>query len=65
MCDLHEETETTDYLLDLINHKRKMLLITAERFGIESEKTLICSQELDELIAKKQRMMKPVGQGLL
>ncbi|WP_249869232.1 aspartyl-phosphate phosphatase Spo0E family protein [Oceanobacillus saliphilus] len=57
MVDIHDE-ETTDYLLDLIHYKREILVKTAERFGLESEKTLLCSQGLDALIVKKQRMVK-------
>ncbi|WP_106496155.1 aspartyl-phosphate phosphatase Spo0E family protein [Lentibacillus sp. Marseille-P4043] len=55
--------ETTGYLLKLINRKRKMMVKAAKKFGIDSKKTLKCSQELDELIIKYQRMVKSEGQG--
>ncbi|TMN21844.1 aspartyl-phosphate phosphatase Spo0E family protein [Lentibacillus cibarius] len=49
---------TTDYLLELINHKKETMIKVAETFGFNSDKTLECSQELDELIIKHQRMTK-------
>lgn len=49
---------TPEYLLQLISSKRKIMLKTAEKFGTSSEKTLECSQELDALIVKYQRLIK-------
>lgn len=49
---------TKEYLLELINHKRETMIQTAAIFGMSSENTLLCSQELDQLIVKYQRMTK-------
>ncbi|MFC4025196.1 Spo0E family sporulation regulatory protein-aspartic acid phosphatase [Oceanobacillus longus] len=55
MLVTHNE-ETKEYLLEMINDKRETMLMTAARFGLDSEKTLECSQKLDELIVQHQRM---------
>lgn len=49
---------TPGYLLQLISNKRKIMIKTVEKFSIDSEKTLKCSQELDVLIVKYQRLIK-------
>ncbi|WP_121616328.1 aspartyl-phosphate phosphatase Spo0E family protein [Virgibacillus halodenitrificans] len=58
MIFTYKEETKTDYILDLIEHKRKLLLKATDRFGINSQNTLQASQELDELIIKYQRMMQ-------
>ncbi|MFC5713228.1 aspartyl-phosphate phosphatase Spo0E family protein [Thalassorhabdus alkalitolerans] len=41
-------------LLENIEEKRTEMLETAEKFGLSSEETLSCSQELDHLISEVQ-----------
>lgn len=57
MLALHNKI-TKEYLLEMINQKRETMIQTAAIFGMSSENTLLCSQELDELIVKYQRMTK-------
>lgn len=45
-------------LAQLINQKREAMMKTAERFGINSKKTLECSELLDELIIRHLRMTR-------
>ncbi|MFT8870930.1 MAG: aspartyl-phosphate phosphatase Spo0E family protein [Sporolactobacillus sp.] len=37
-----------------IEEKRKKLLETAEKYGLQSTETLACSQELDQLIVEAE-----------
>ncbi|MFD1735251.1 aspartyl-phosphate phosphatase Spo0E family protein [Bacillus salitolerans] len=37
----------------MIEEKRKKMIFLALEFGLTAEETVICSQELDELINKK------------
>ncbi|MFC7063431.1 aspartyl-phosphate phosphatase Spo0E family protein [Halobacillus seohaensis] len=45
------------YLSKLIDLKREEMLKIAKKFGMNNQKTLECSQELDKLIIKYQKML--------
>ncbi|WP_121616366.1 aspartyl-phosphate phosphatase Spo0E family protein [Virgibacillus halodenitrificans] len=57
----NKKETSSHYLLGLIHHERALLLKTIEKFGLNSEKTLEASQELDALIVDYQRMTKPAS----
>lgn len=44
------------FLLQSINEKRDEMLITANKYGLQSDKTIKCSQDLDQLILKYQKL---------
>ncbi|MFD1363171.1 Spo0E family sporulation regulatory protein-aspartic acid phosphatase [Lentibacillus salinarum] len=48
-------TQTLHNLSQLIEQKREQMIATASKYGIENDKTLKCSQELDKLIWKHQK----------
>ena len=50
--------KTKDDLLYMIKQKREQMLDIASIYGICSEATLKCSQELDALIVRYQRLTK-------
>ncbi|WP_085994135.1 aspartyl-phosphate phosphatase Spo0E family protein [Oceanobacillus senegalensis] len=50
--------ETMGELMELINHKRNVMLKVAKQYGIGSKITLKYSQELDDLIIKYQRIVR-------
>lgn len=47
-----------EYLTILIEQKRRKMLNLAKIEGLQSEKTIIVSKELDELVLEYQNMFK-------
>ncbi|MGJ9458489.1 Spo0E family sporulation regulatory protein-aspartic acid phosphatase [Oceanobacillus sp. CF4.6] len=56
--------ETKVNLIEKINQKKETLLKTAEVYGISSENTIECSQELDKLIVEYQKITESKREGL-
>jgi len=50
--------ETKENLLQLIKQKREEMMEISNIHGVASEVTLKCSQELDELIIRYQRLTR-------
>ena len=44
-------------LLELINHKREEMIITANKEGYTSEVAVKCSQDLDKLLNEYQQIL--------
>ncbi|MFD1362811.1 Spo0E family sporulation regulatory protein-aspartic acid phosphatase [Lentibacillus salinarum] len=51
-------TQTLSHLSHIIEQKREQMLSVASKYGMENEKTLECSQELDKLILEYQKKKK-------